>query len=101
MPIGYLLTVVFFAVCTAFALAPPRPQHSSPFSVAFWFGFVINEIPVLAIEFLVASTLLALFQGDLASPGGILGAGVAAVTVGGLIALSVRGLSSAAKLRGD
>jgi acetyl esterase/lipase len=28
MPIGYVLTVVFFAVCTALALAPPFPMRS-------------------------------------------------------------------------
>ena len=101
MPVGYWIGVLFVAVCTGFALAPSRPRRSRPFSVAYWFGFVINEIPLIAIELVAASTLLALVQGDLSSPGGVAGAGLAAITVFALVALAVRGARSARRLRYD
>jgi acetyl esterase/lipase len=101
LPIGYLIIVVYLAICTAFAAAPPRARHTRQFSVAYWFGFVINEIPVLALELLVASTLLAVIDADLESIGGAITAGLAVVAAVGLIVLSVRGARAAAKLRSD
>jgi hypothetical protein len=66
----YLLTVLLMAWCTLFALAPPRPRRSSTSNLSYWFGFLINELPFPAIWWLLASTLLAFGEGDVASPAG-------------------------------
>ena len=81
LPIGYLITVALAAWCTLFALAPPRPAHSSPSNVSFWFGYLVNELPFLVFYWLLASTVLALVQGDLGSTGGRMVAGLAAPTL--------------------
>jgi hypothetical protein len=101
LPIGYLIVVLYLGVCTAFAAAPPRRARTRRFSLAYWFAFVVNEIPVLALGLLVASTLLALLDGDLASLGGVVAVALAAVVAGGLILLTARGLRGASKLRDD
>jgi acetyl esterase/lipase len=93
--------VVYLGVCTAFAVAPPRRSHSGRFSAVYWFGLVVNEIPVLALALLAASTLLALFDGNLASVSGVIAATLAAVVAAGLICLTARGFRSASKLRND
>jgi acetyl esterase/lipase len=92
VPIGYLLTVLLMAWCTLFALAPPRPRRSSPSNLSYWFGFLINELPFLAIWWLLASTLLAFGEGDVASPAGWAAFGLAALTTVGLAVLAWRGL---------
>ena len=48
MPFGYLITVALMAWCVVFALAPPRPRHSSPSNIAYWLGFLVNELPFVA-----------------------------------------------------
>jgi alpha/beta hydrolase fold len=45
MPVGYLVTVASVAWCTLFALAPPRPRHSSLSNNSYWFGFLLDELP--------------------------------------------------------
>lgn len=70
MPFGYLVTVAILAGCTLFALAPPRPRHSSPSNIGFWFGYLLNELPLIALYWLLASTVLALAQGDIGSSWG-------------------------------
>jgi acetyl esterase/lipase len=92
VPIGYLLTVLLMAWCTLFALAPPRPRHTSPSNLGYWFGFLINELPFIAIWWLLASTLLAFSQGDVASPAGWAAFGLAVLTTVGLVVLAWRGL---------
>ncbi len=92
MPIGYLTTVSLIAVCTAFAVAPPKPRRSSPSNVSYWLGFVINEVPFLALYWLTAATLLALVQHDLDSLLGWTSLGLAVITMAGLVLVVVRGL---------
>ena len=92
VPIGYLVTVALLAWCTLFALAPPRPRHSSPSNLSYWFGFLVNKLPVVGWAWLAASTLLALAQGDLDSPGAWAAVGLAAVTAAGLVVVARRGL---------
>jgi acetyl esterase/lipase len=92
MPIGYLVTVAFVAWCTLFALAPPRPRHSSLSNNSYWFGFLLNELPFVAFYWLLASTLLAFGQGDVGSPGGWVAFGVAVLTTVGLVVVAWRGL---------
>src|SRR5262249_5003982 len=91
MPIGYLVAVALVAWCTAFALAPPRPRRSSPSNRSYWFGFLINEVPFLAFYWLLASTLLAIAQGDIDSPVGWATFGLAVLTMAGLVVVAWRG----------
>jgi len=90
--VGYLVTVAIVAWCTAFAVAPPRPRHSSPRNLSFLFGFLVNELPFLAGYWLVAASALAATQGTLETPTGLVGAGIAAVTIVGLAVIVRRAL---------
>jgi acetyl esterase/lipase len=92
MPIGYLVTTLLVAWCTAFALAPPRPRRSSPSNLAYWFGFLVNELPFVAFYWLLASTLLALGQGDIASLLGWVGLAVGVLATCGLAVVVRRAL---------
>jgi hypothetical protein len=92
MPIGYLVSVAVVAWCTLFAVRPPRPRQSSPSSMAFRFGFLVNELPFVALVWLVAATVLAAVQGDLVSPVGLVGVGVAIVATVGLVVIVRRAL---------
>ena len=94
MPIGYLVTTALAAVCTAFALAPPRPRQSGRSNRSYWLGFLVNELPFVVSYWLLASTLLALAQGDLDSPVGWIGLGVAAAATLGLAVVAWRGLQA-------
>ncbi|WP_235737510.1 hypothetical protein, partial [Nocardioides alcanivorans] len=61
-PVGYLVTVALAAWCTFFAVvAPRRPLLVG--RVSWLFGMLINELPFLAIYYLVASTALAAGRG--------------------------------------
>ena len=91
MPIGYLVTVVLLAIYTAFALAPPLPKHSSPSNLSYWLGFLINELPFIALYWLFFSTILAFYQGDIGSTGSWVAVGIAVLTAGGLILIAKRG----------
>jgi acetyl esterase/lipase len=91
MPIGYLLTVALVAWCTLFALAPPRPRRSSPSSISYVFGFLLNELPFVAFYWLLASTLLAFAEGDVDSPAGWAAFGLAALAAVGLVVVAWRG----------
>jgi acetyl esterase/lipase len=95
MPIGYVVSVLVIAWCTLFAVRPPRPQHSSPFNLAFWFGFLVNELPFVAMAWLVAATVIAGVQGDLGTTLGLVGLAIAVVTLGGLVVVVRRALLAA------
>ena len=90
MPIGYLVTTALVAWCTAFALRSPRPRRSSPSNASYWFGFLVNELPFVAFAWLAASTALALAQGDLWTPVGLVGLAVAALASVGLALVARR-----------
>jgi acetyl esterase/lipase len=93
VPVGYLATVVLFAVCTLVALVPMRRPRAAA-GASYFLGLVINELPFLAIYLLVASTLLAFAQGDIDSVGGWLAVGVAVLTMVGLGVVAARALTS-------
>jgi hypothetical protein len=93
MPIGYLVAVTLVALGTLFALAPLRPP--SPLSVlSHYLGLVLNELPFVAFYWLLASTLLAISQGDVGSPGGWAAFGLAVLTTVGLVVVAWRGLQA-------
>jgi acetyl esterase/lipase len=92
VPFGYLVTTTLAAVCTAFALAPPRPRRSSPSNRSFWLGYLFNELPFVAFYVLLASTALAIGQSDLNTPVGWIGLGAAALATAGLSVVAWRGL---------
>jgi len=92
MPVGYLLAMAVPAVCVAYALAPPHPRHSHPWRVSFLFGHLVNEVPFLTFFWLVVATALAAAQGQLATPVGVVGAGLAVATTIGLSVVVRRGL---------
>ena len=93
MPIGYLVTTALAAVCTLFALAPVRlPSALGRLSSVL--GLVVNELPFVAFYWLVASTVLAIGQGDIDSPVGLVGFGVAVVATAGLAVVAWRGLQA-------
>jgi acetyl esterase/lipase len=94
VPVGYLVTVAVVAWCTLFALAPPRPRKSSPSNLSFWWGFWLNELPFVAIWWLLAATLLAIGEGDVGSPGGRAVFGLAVLTMAGLLVVAWRGLQA-------
>ncbi len=93
VPVGYLWSVAVVALGTLLALRPRR--HPWPLgTLSFFFGIVVNELPFVAFYSLLASTLLALAQGDLSSPGGFAALGVAALTTIGLGAVAWQGLQA-------
>jgi acetyl esterase/lipase len=92
LPVGYLVTVVILAWCTLFAVAPPRPRHSSPSNRSYWFGFLLNELPFVAFYWLAASTGLALSEGVAGSWLGRSALALAAATTVALALIVWRGL---------
>ena len=60
--------------------------------MAFWFGFLVNELPFVALAWLVAATVLAAVQGDLVTPVGLVGLGLAILTVVGIVVIVRRAL---------
>jgi acetyl esterase/lipase len=91
MPFGYLFTVATIALATAAALAPPRRPPALA-AAGFFAGLMLNELPFLAAACLLASTILAAAQGDLATPGGAAGLVVATATMVALAIVIRRGL---------
>jgi acetyl esterase/lipase len=91
VPIGYLVAVVIVAWCTFFAVLPLR----RPRALGRWtwrFSLVLNELPLVAGYWLLASTLLAAGQGDLDSPDGWAPLGLAVLTAAGLAVVAGRAL---------
>ena len=66
---------------------------SSRSNRSYWLGFLVNELPFVVVYWLLASTLLALAQGDLDSPVGWVAFGVALLTLG-LALVAWRGLQA-------
>ena len=86
------------ATYVLFALRPPRPRRSSPWRVSFWLGYLVNELPFLAFLVLAASTALAIAQGDIATPVGWIGLGLAVLASVGLVVIVRRALGASAAI---
>jgi acetyl esterase/lipase len=95
MSYGYLITVVALAALTLCTLAPPRRPWALAIAV-YVLTIAANELPFLAIAYLLASTGLALSDGLPDSPVGLAGAGLAALTLVGLGLVVRRGLQTRA-----
>jgi len=92
VPIGYLITVLLAAVCTALAIRPPHPRRSGPFRLSYWLSYQVNEVPFVVFYWLLAATLLAFAQGDVDSVGGWAVVGLAVLTCLGLAVVVRRAL---------
>jgi acetyl esterase/lipase len=95
MPIGYLWTVALVSWGVACALT--RWRRFGSFSAIP--ALVVSELPFLVGYLLIASTVLALADGDLNSPAGVAGAAGALLAVTGLVVIVRRALRAHAALR--
>lgn len=88
-----MLLAALLAWCTLLAVAPSRAPLDNGYLV--WaFGFIVNEIPALAIYLLVAAAGLSAVLGDLDTPLGWTATFVAATTVAGLLVAGWRATRS-------
>jgi acetyl esterase/lipase len=99
MPFGYIFSVALLAFCTATAVIGPRPPHTTPSHWSYWATFLINELPFLALYLLIGDSVLAYAQGDLVTPGGLVGLAAAVLTAAGLGVLIRRALATGPELR--
>src|ERR1700759_5269375 len=99
VPIGYVFSIALLAFCTATAVIGPRPAHTTQSYWGFWVTFMINELPFLALYALAADSLLALSEGDLDSPVGLIAFAAAVLTAAGRAVLIRRALGTGAVLR--
>jgi acetyl esterase/lipase len=95
MPIGYLWTVALVSWGVACALT--RWRRLGSFSAIP--ALVASEMPFIVGYLLIASTVLALADGDLGSPAGAAGAVVALLALTGLVVVVRRALRAHAALR--
>ncbi len=91
MPIGYVITTLLLAGCTLLVVAPQRRPPALA-DLSFRFALVLNELPFVAIAWLLAATLLAWSEGDLTTPVGWTAFGIAVLTTVGLAVIAWRGL---------
>ncbi len=95
MPIGYLWTVVVAAIPMLLALKPLA--GSGRLGRFSWIvTCVINEWPLIAVYWVLASTALAFAQGDVGTPGAWIAVGIGAVTPLVAVVLVRRSLRSQA-----
>ena len=93
IPVGYLFPVLLLAWCTWWAVMPRRTPGFFG-SLSFYFGMVINELPFLALLWLFAINLLTFSEGDIHSPIGWVGFGIAILTVVGLVVIVQRSIQA-------
>jgi acetyl esterase/lipase len=94
MPFGYWWTVAVISWGVACALT--RWRRLGPFSRIP--ALLASELPFIGGYLLIASTVLALADGDLDSPGGIAGAAVALLALAGLVVVVCQALHADAAL---
>jgi acetyl esterase/lipase len=99
VPIGYVIAVGVVAAAVLPALAPVRrPRRLA--RLCWQLTMLVNESPFLALYWVLASTLLALAQGDLDTPVGWVGLALACVTFAGVPVLVRRSLRARAVVDG-
>ena len=98
MPIGYLVTAGLVATCTLFALRPRLRRRPSRSNMSFWFGFLVNELPFVAFYWLLASTAVAIGQGDIVSRVGWSALGLVILAIVGLVVIVWRALPTSSTL---
>jgi acetyl esterase/lipase len=96
MPFGYAITTGLVALFVLFAVAPPRPRHSSRWRLSFWLGFMANELPFVAFYWLASSTALAIAEGRIATPIGWIGLALAVLATAGLVVVVRRAVGTGA-----
>ncbi len=89
--IGYLVSVIILAVPTAMALTPMRGSWTRG-QVSWRLGFQVNELPFLAAAWLIASTALAVWDGNLETAVGAVALGLAILVFAGLALITGRGI---------
>jgi acetyl esterase/lipase len=94
MPIGYWIPVALYSWGVACALT--RWRRLGSFSALP--ALLASELPFLVGYLLIASTVLALIDGDLGSPGGAAGAVVALLALAGLVVVVRRAMRAHAAL---
>ncbi|MGC4112969.1 MAG: alpha/beta hydrolase [Nocardioides sp.] len=85
------MSIVVVAVPTALAVRPLRGSWRLG-QLSWRLGMQINEVPALAMVWVLAVTALAAWQGGLTSPTGATGLALAVLTLVGLTVILVRGL---------
>jgi len=95
MPVGYWWTVAVISWGVACALT--RWRRLGPFSRIP--ALLASELPFIGGYLLIVSTVLALADGDLDSPGGIAGAAIALLALAGLVVVVCQALRVDAALR--
>ncbi|WP_030690861.1 alpha/beta hydrolase [Streptomyces globisporus] len=98
MAVGYLTTVVLAALIAVFCLVPvhgPKPL----FYFSHRLGLVFNEIPLLAVYALAASTALAFAEGDVTTLADRLAVGLAVVSAAAFAVVARRGTRTAPVVR--
>ena len=94
-PVGYWWTVAIVSWGVVCALTR-WPRLGSFCAIP---GLVVSELPFIVGYLLIASTVLALAEGDLDSPGGAAGAAVALLALAGLVVVVCRAMRAHAALR--
>lgn len=88
MPFGYLIPLILVGICCLVALIRPRRMSRKRYLLTV----AISELPQAAALLVVLATALTWSEGDLAGPGGLLPASIAALVLLGLAALIWRGV---------
>lgn len=83
VPVGYLITAALAAGCVLLALVPLRRPPILA-ATTFRLSLVISELPFIAFYYLAASTVLAIGQHDVTSPGGWPALGLGVLVMAGL-----------------
>jgi acetyl esterase/lipase len=87
----FVVSIGLLALVTALALAPVRRPRR--LARASWLlSMVVTEQPFLAFYYLVAAVLLALAEGDVGTPAGGIGLGLALLVTAGLVVVAARQL---------
>ncbi len=94
MPVGYWWTVAVASWGVVCALT----RWSRLGSLSALPALVVSELPFIVGYWLIASTMLALVDGDLGSPGGAAGAAVALLALAGLVVVVCRAMRAHAAL---